>query len=720
MPVSPTPSDDYYFGIAQAYQEAELEILGQIRDRLNRGQSLTDQEWATARLAEIQQMRKDAVKTLGGVNRSMASKINGALGNAYKDGAVAALKDTEAFLPERSSAVSSEARQKAVSAIYRQVTGGIVDQSSAIVRQATDDYAKVVRGTVARVAAGGVDRRTATSRALKEAFGKGLMTGPVNKRGSRMSLPDYIEMSMRTGVAKSLIAGHLDTLAEAGVDLVYIQPGPRHCERCDDWANRPLWRHAGSAGTVQVQNVATGNPVSVQVYGSLDDARLAGWGHPNCRCSVSAYLPGATDLPVPRPKWDEKGYEAQQKQRGIERQIRDAKIRAQLATDLAEKAKALREVAMGQASMRAHLDANPVLKRQSKREQVPGTPTTPPSVSPKPPKVSPSPSKPVPATPTPPRSPKTPEDVLADKVARDRSLIENAAKMYGDDSPQHRQIVRKLTDGWDERKARASKDFDPYLQKQLDTVLKGSGFNDDPAWIAGQRYRHLASLKRVLEDQENKRGAGKPGTKVTATFGEAPGFTLPMDVVRTGTNPGGPGWATRGAMIDALPAGYGTRAYSINCTRVAAALEMRVRGYDVEAAPIKSDAFDNIKDYIEANWKDKEGDTRHFHIVQGAKDLEEYALSQGEGSRFFISIAWKSGGAHIFNAEVKGGELIYREAQISDVRTAPRNYEMLKNSYNKDIDWIRTKQAGTGILRVDDLFPQDSLVDRDWIRPVTR
>src|SRR5688500_10412058 len=125
MPVSPTPDESYYWEIAQAYQQAELEILGQIRDRLDKGQSLSDQAWQTARLAEIQVMRREATKVLAGVNQSLASKISGSFGNAYKDGELAALKDTAAFLPERPSAVSSSARKGAVAAIARETTGKV-------------------------------------------------------------------------------------------------------------------------------------------------------------------------------------------------------------------------------------------------------------------------------------------------------------------------------------------------------------------------------------------------------------------------------------------------------------------------------------------------------------------------------------------------------------------------------------------------------------------
>lgn len=372
MPVSPTPDEAYYWEIAQAYQQAELQILTLIRERLDRGQSLSDIDWATSRLAEVQVLRKEATQALAAVNRSAASKINGAFGNAYKDGGVAALRDAAAYLPGKPSAVSSATRQATVRALADRTREGLAGVMPNLLRKMEDDYREVVRLSVASSQAGGVDRRKATTAALQSLLGKGLKTGP----DGRMNLPDYVQMAVRTGTANAAIQGHLDTMAANDLDLVVIYPGPRHCDRCDEWANVPLWRGSGSAGTVAVESVVSDRPVKVNVKGSLDQAKAAGWGHPNCRCSVGAYLPGATEstLPKPRPAWDQDGYEAQQRQREIERKIREWKTREALASDPAAKADAARKVSQWQAAQRAHLNAHPALKRQYQRENPAGLP----------------------------------------------------------------------------------------------------------------------------------------------------------------------------------------------------------------------------------------------------------------------------------------------------------------------------------------------------------
>lgn len=364
MAVSPTPDESYYREIAQSYADAELAILAQIRARLLKGASLDTQAWATARLAELQQLRGEALATLRQVNSGASAQINSTITDAYADGGQSALFDAREYLPERPSAVTSAARRASVQAVAREVAEGTATAQSGVLRQVEDQYRAVVRSVVATVASGGMDRRAATGKALQDALGAGLKTGP----DGRMSLESYVAMATRTGVAKAMIQGHLDTMAANGLDLVYIHPGPRPCDRCDGWGNQILWRTSGPAGTVTMESVTTGEPVQVQVAGSLDQARTDGWGHPNCRCSVGAYLPGATDLPKEREPWDQEGYEAQQRQREIERTIRDWKRKAALATTPEEYDRAQAKVAQWQGAMRDWMESHPALKRQYSRE----------------------------------------------------------------------------------------------------------------------------------------------------------------------------------------------------------------------------------------------------------------------------------------------------------------------------------------------------------------
>ncbi|HHT50785.1 MAG TPA: hypothetical protein GXZ78_04840 [Eubacteriaceae bacterium] len=95
---------------------------------------------------------------------------------------------------------------------------------------------------------------------------------------------------------------------------------------------------------------------------------------PNCRHNLSTYFPGITTLPkVPNPKEALKNYEQEQKQRALERAIRNQKRVVEGTIDKenlkTEKGK-LRQI---QANMRKHLGDNPQLRRAYRREKVHGS-----------------------------------------------------------------------------------------------------------------------------------------------------------------------------------------------------------------------------------------------------------------------------------------------------------------------------------------------------------
>jgi hypothetical protein len=102
---------------------------------------------------------------------------------------------------------------------------------------------------------------------------------------------------------------------------------------------------------------------------TLAEAMARGLFHPNCRHSISAYLPGVTHLPSGDLE-DAEGYEARQQQRAIERRIRQWKEQQAAALDDAGRQLAAKRVRAAQADLREHLAQNPALKRLRYREQI--------------------------------------------------------------------------------------------------------------------------------------------------------------------------------------------------------------------------------------------------------------------------------------------------------------------------------------------------------------
>ncbi|ATN92250.1 VIP2-like toxin [Mycobacterium phage Updawg] len=154
--------------------------------------------------------------------------------------------------------------------------------------------------------------------------------------------------------------------------------------------------------------------------------------------------------------------------------------------------------------------------------------------------------------------------------------------------------------------------------------------------------------------------------------------------------------------------------WQVNCTRCAAVVELRARGYDVTAEPfVKGKNKDNLLHDITNKWVDKDGRERDFtwHWGENAEMLDFFnqtALSWGEGARGFIRVGWKKGGGHIFNVEVRDGEVRYIDGQ--------------PNEFDKGVSWSDRVEPGSynGIIRTDDLTPKQSLKDDGWIRDRTK
>lgn len=369
MPLSPNIAAQYADGVAEAYRDAELEVLRAITQSLAQGIDTPD--WQLRTLARAQAVRQQVIGILARVDPIAASRILADITSAYGAGQASVLIDIRSHFPALSIAPTLQG-QAAVVGLVADARDAIGSTQPTILRAVDDVYREVTRRATAATLTGG-SQKTAVQRALNTLLGKGL-NGITTQSGRKMGLGDYVTMAVRTAVARSAFAGADESMGQAGLTLARILPGPRACDICDRWARKVLAR-TGMAGQRQVRDVVTGRTITVTADDTLAAAKRAGWGHPNCRCSLEPFIPGVTrkgEL-IQRPKWDEDGYQAQQQQRSIERQVRAWKTREAIAIDPADAAAARRQVKAAQARMRDHLAEHPSLKRQSGREQITGT-----------------------------------------------------------------------------------------------------------------------------------------------------------------------------------------------------------------------------------------------------------------------------------------------------------------------------------------------------------
>ncbi|MFF2922734.1 phage minor capsid protein [Streptomyces celluloflavus] len=382
MPIHPGMVEDLSSGVRDLYADAEARLLGIVARQLAAGYDAPG--WAVAKLHDIQPLRRAAQDVVDELGKAMTLDVLDVIAEAYNTGARAGLAELGALHDNDARRIAeSTPNGRAVDRLAYETADRVTATHRGILRGVEDGYRQVVAEVSATPLLGIDTRRQAAQRAMERFADRGLRTF-VDKGGRAWSMTSYAEMAVRTSVGRAAVEAHGDRIRAAGVSLVIVSNAPHECPLCRPYEGKVLTLDGpDGARTVEVEHaVEDGRTVRVQVAGSLDEARRAGFQHPNCRHSTSAYLPGVTRNPVEHST-DPGGYEATQRQRAIERNIRKWKNRAAASTTPEGQRAAGAKVRAWQKKQREHLADHPELIRKRHREQ-PGAGNLP-SSAPRPP-----------------------------------------------------------------------------------------------------------------------------------------------------------------------------------------------------------------------------------------------------------------------------------------------------------------------------------------------
>lgn len=372
MPVDRTLGADIAGTIAELYHGLEVQLADQISRQLRAG--IEEPPDAEAQLAALGILSRGARSLLNKIQNDLTGTVNQAVVLAYHRGGEAATAEL-AKRAGMSDAMLADLRRQLpqLGAIQRMVyalTSKLLGTHVRILRWDLDAYREVMAKTLLTGTLTGRETRLRNAqRAWEELLGRGI-TGFTDKRGRRWDLASYVEMASRTGTAQAAVQGGLDRLSAAGIDLVVVSNAPQECARCRPWEGKVLAR-SGPPGERRVQALhgTQDRQVTVHVAGTVGEAVAAGLMHPNCRHSLSAYLPGVTRLPEDTA--DPEGDKARQQLRALERKVRRDKLQAAAALDPAAKRSYEAKVRDTQAQIREHLKTAPTqLFRQPHRERI--------------------------------------------------------------------------------------------------------------------------------------------------------------------------------------------------------------------------------------------------------------------------------------------------------------------------------------------------------------
>ncbi|MDU2985151.1 MAG: phage minor capsid protein, partial [Actinomyces sp.] len=194
--------------------------------------------------------------------------------------------------------------------------------------------------------------------ATKDFLAKGI-DSITYKNGARVNIASYAEMCLRTANHRATLLGEGKKRDEYGIHTVVVSAHANTCPKCEPWQGKVLIDDVFSHGTKLDGD-----------YQLLSEAITAGLLHPNCRHSITTFFPGITNLPkVPDGKEAIKLYEAEQKQRYLERQIRKWKRIESGSVDARNVNNASNKVKYFKSELRKLLEDKKLLKRNYNREQ---------------------------------------------------------------------------------------------------------------------------------------------------------------------------------------------------------------------------------------------------------------------------------------------------------------------------------------------------------------
>lgn len=308
----------------------------------------------------LQDLARDVVRDIRG--RNLAEWL---IDIAAKEGeaAAAARLQLARRIPGRVFPGSSV---QAVGALTLDLSSRLKALERRILRFPQDVYQQVISETAPRVLLGAenyvLNQRTAVQRFLDRG-----VTGFVDQSGRRWTIGAYAEMAGRTASARAWNDASVWRMQQSGLNLVTVQGGFDACRKCAPWIGKVLSTD-GTTGTITLPHATQDRTLTITIHGTVEQARAAGWGHPNCRDRLTAYLPGLS-IPQADFQYNDAAEKERSRHRELEREVRAAKRREATAMDDTSRARARRDIADAQAELR-EFTRETGRKRQSYREQL--------------------------------------------------------------------------------------------------------------------------------------------------------------------------------------------------------------------------------------------------------------------------------------------------------------------------------------------------------------
>lgn len=354
--------------IAALFEQLELHLIGSLKRNLLRHKRQERDEggvggvpehweaWQSAKLRDLRRFRRENQDILGAVAPVIEAETAALLQEQYAEGGADGFFGTS---------------DEKLRGLIREMQRGEVRVERAALRYMDDVYRKTILRTATAMTAGGMTLQQAVDEATKDFLAQGINCVRY-ANGRQVNIASYAEMALRTCGTRAMLLGEAQQRQRLGIDTVLVSRYGACSDTCLPWQGRvyiddvfqPYYGPRGGSFGVSRNG---------RQYMLLSVAIRGGLFHPNCRHTITTWIEGVSTMPDPMdPAKIERVNKLEQKQRQLERQVRQAKREAAGLADPEAVKAAKAEVRRRQAVLREFVkEHGDVLRRDYWRERGP-------------------------------------------------------------------------------------------------------------------------------------------------------------------------------------------------------------------------------------------------------------------------------------------------------------------------------------------------------------
>lgn len=380
---------DKSYDIRNIFEQMELDLISSMHRAFYFHQAEQSKEgfqweqWQRIKLREIEKYRKRNKKLVEEYNKPIQEAINREIQGNFTKGQ----ENTEKLIDEVKIQFPEDIKEpqtvreyiakelgkkatpqveenffgvneKKLNALQEVVTNDLKKAQMSVLRKMDDVYRQTIFKTHVYLQSGAKTINQAIDMATKDFLEKGI-NSITYKDGKQVNIASYAEMCLRTASQRATFLGEGKKRDEYGIHLVVVTAHANTCKMCESWQGKVLIDDIFSHGTKEDGD-----------YPLLSEAVGKGFLHPNCRHTLATYFPGVTRLPVvPNGEDEIKLYEAEQKQRYYEIQLRKWKRFKVGTCDEESKEIASKKVKELEKTLKDHLENTKELRRNNYREK---------------------------------------------------------------------------------------------------------------------------------------------------------------------------------------------------------------------------------------------------------------------------------------------------------------------------------------------------------------